>query len=174
MSKRLDNKVAIVFGAGSVGKGWRNRRSRIMRGGIVGRTAPGVQMTRKSRWLVRKQAALFKQWADLTGPQQWSIGATLLGSVATIGSYVLFGVRLIFYTVVITTTIVIVSDGIAPLSGLNWTWLIGPRWTPWSRRLPKSGDASTSWSPTLVAAVGGPSIPRRARSIPDCSILSCT
>jgi hypothetical protein len=42
MSKRLDNKVAIVFAAGSVGKGWRNRRSRMMLGGIVGRTAPGV------------------------------------------------------------------------------------------------------------------------------------
>lgn len=70
---------------------------------------------------MRKQEALFKQWADLTGPQQWSIGATLLGSIATIGSYVLFGVPLTFYTVVVTTTIVIVSDRIARYTHENKT-----------------------------------------------------
>lgn len=70
---------------------------------------------------MKKHAALFKQWTDLTGPQQWSIGATLLGSFATITSYIVFGVPLTFYTVVVTTTIVILSDRIARYANENKT-----------------------------------------------------
>src|SRR5215469_5179171 len=71
--------------------------------------------------LMRKTAGLFKQWTDLTGPQQWSIGASLLGSIATIASYIAFGVPLTFYTIVVTTTIVIISDRIARYANENKT-----------------------------------------------------
>ena len=29
------------------------------------------------------------------------------------------------------STVAEIEGPAAPLSGLNWTWLIGPRWTPW-------------------------------------------